>query len=441
MVTRKNYLKAMLGVGLCSVCLLAGPSQAASIFTNPITDSNPSASNPYTTGQTVSANLTVSGIGRGSGLSGNTGSGRYNATSWSLSSLDANDYFTWTLTPNSGFEIDLNSFVYTGQRSTTGPSSFAFRSSLDSFASNIGSPSATGATISLSAASFQNITAPITFRLYAWGGSNAAGTFSVNDFTFDGSISPLVIADIDPASTSTIFPARLVGSVATQAVTLNVTGTASYTSSTSGSAVVTAGASGGPITGPATGSITVGITTATAGHKTGAVTLNDGNADVDQIAVSGDVLDHANVVRVGSGPIDLGIFDLNAGDGSVTQTIEDLFTNLVATAGFTATADRDQTTETSDVDGKFALLALFDSLAAGALGDVQITLDTTTAGIFEATYHFSFSDGDAYIGASLFGSQTADVTFIAQIIPEPMSALLLTAAGLLLGGRRTRRRA
>jgi hypothetical protein len=158
----------------------------ASIFANPITDPSPSASNPFTSGQTFDANITVSGIGRGAGLSPNPAANRYNATSWSLSGIDLLDYFEWTLTPNAGFQIDLGDFQYTGQASGSGPSSFAFRSSLDSFGSDIGSPTASGTTIALNAAVYQDIASSITFRLYGFGASNVNGTFSINDFEFNG---------------------------------------------------------------------------------------------------------------------------------------------------------------------------------------------------------------------------------------------------------------
>ena len=79
--------------------------------------------------------------------------------------------------------------MYTGQRSGTGPNSFAFRSSLDSYTANIGTPTATGATIDLSAAAYQDVGSPITFRLYGYNAGAAAGTFSVNDFTFNGTVS------------------------------------------------------------------------------------------------------------------------------------------------------------------------------------------------------------------------------------------------------------
>jgi len=160
----------------------------ASIFENGIAGTNPNTANPFTAGQTFDPNVTVSGIGRGSGINGNNANNRYNANSWDTAAIDTTAYFTWTITPNTGFEIDFLSFVYTGQASSTGPTSFAFRSDVDSFTNNIGAPTATGTTISLAAAAFQNITSAIEFRLYGWGASGSTGTFSVNDFTFNGEV-------------------------------------------------------------------------------------------------------------------------------------------------------------------------------------------------------------------------------------------------------------
>lgn len=159
-----------------------------SIFTNPITGTNPNTANPYTTGQTVNANITASGIGRGSGITGTGANDRYTATGWNSGALDVTDYFEFILTPNANYAINFVSFVYTSQASGTGPTAFAVRSSADGFAANTGSPTVTGATINLSAAAYQNITAAITFRVYGWGAIAAGGTFSINDFTFNGTV-------------------------------------------------------------------------------------------------------------------------------------------------------------------------------------------------------------------------------------------------------------
>ena len=159
------------------------------IFSNNIDDNNPNNFNPYVNGQIVDPNLTVSGIGRGSGITGNNGNLIYNAKDWNLFALDAIDYFYFTLTPNPGYEIDFISFQYTGERNANGPTTVEIRSSLDSYGGAIGSPTITGTTIDLSASLFQNITGSITFRVYAWGGSNTNGTFSINDFSFNGLVS------------------------------------------------------------------------------------------------------------------------------------------------------------------------------------------------------------------------------------------------------------
>jgi hypothetical protein len=157
-----------------------------SIFNNPITATDPSLLNPFTTGQIVDPNISVSGIARGPGISAVTASNRYAATSWNTAAIDLTAYFEFTLTPTGVCDIDFVSFVYTGQSSGTGATSAAFRSSLDGFATNIGAATITGTTINLSGAAYQNITNPITFRLYGWGASAGGGTFSVNDFTFNG---------------------------------------------------------------------------------------------------------------------------------------------------------------------------------------------------------------------------------------------------------------
>ena len=164
-------------------------SWGQSIWTNSITGTNPNTTNPYTVGQSFDGNITVSGIGRGTGINGTAANDRYNADSWNTVAIDLNAYFEFTLTPAAGCEIDFTSFVYTSQASGTGPTSFAFRSSLDGYTSNIGTPNATGTTISLSGASYQNISGPITFRFYGWDASSSGGTFSINSFTFNGTTS------------------------------------------------------------------------------------------------------------------------------------------------------------------------------------------------------------------------------------------------------------
>ena len=163
------------------------------IFSNTITGTNPNTSNPYTEGQITDPNLIASGIGRGTGITGSNSNNRYNASGWSIGvTPDENDYFEFILSPEEGNRINFNSFVFTGQASASGPVQFSLRSSVDGFTSEVAALSATGSTVNLTGSVFQNIQTTISFRIYGWGGSSTAGTFSINDFTFEGSVLPQV---------------------------------------------------------------------------------------------------------------------------------------------------------------------------------------------------------------------------------------------------------
>ncbi|WP_396155685.1 hypothetical protein, partial [Flavobacterium macrobrachii] len=68
----RNFSRLQRSCGSAVFLLLfllsASSSWGQSIFTNPITGTNPNTANPYTTNQVVDADMTVSGIGRGSGI-------------------------------------------------------------------------------------------------------------------------------------------------------------------------------------------------------------------------------------------------------------------------------------------------------------------------------------------------------------------------------------
>ncbi len=207
-VCRRSGVKWWRLLGTLVVVLLSGIGGAsgAVIFTNPITGTNPNTDNPYTTGQTFDANITVSGIGRGAGIVGTDANNRYNANSWNTAAIDLTAYFTLTLTPKAGFEIDFTNFVYTGQASGTGPTSVAFRSSIDGFVGDIGAPTVGGTTISLAGAAYQDIVSATEFRIYGWGASGVGGTFSINDFTFNGTVSAIVVTNYFRWDTNSTTP-------------------------------------------------------------------------------------------------------------------------------------------------------------------------------------------------------------------------------------------
>jgi hypothetical protein len=191
-----RWQRLLIGANLVATMWIGVTAQAVSIWTNPITGSS-SDPNPYTIGDVKDNNITVSGLGA-TGVTANAGTGRYNWSSWATSL--STDFFSWTLTPNANFKIDFTSLTGNWQGSSTGPNNYALRSSLDGFGANIvggtftNNGSAQPFNLNLGAATFDNITSAITFRLYAWNPSGqTAGRFSINDFTFDGAVSATVV--------------------------------------------------------------------------------------------------------------------------------------------------------------------------------------------------------------------------------------------------------
>ena len=108
--------------------------------------------------------------------------------------VTANQYFSFTLTPNAGTPLSLStlSFDYANY-STDGTyptEGFFVRSSVDSFAANTAAgvtstAASAGAfatsTISLGAAAFQNLTGPVEFRVYVFDGTTQATRGAVID--------------------------------------------------------------------------------------------------------------------------------------------------------------------------------------------------------------------------------------------------------------------
>ncbi len=172
----------LLLVLCCPSTILFGQS----LFSNDIQTLSPNDYNPYTIGQIVHPDITVSGISRGSGITAINANNRYDAVNWHSSTLDLADYFEFVLTPNAGKEINFIEFKYTSQVSENGPTDFTLRSSVDGFTSNIGLISQNGGTVLLSDPSFQNRTTATSFRIYGWGAILGVGAFSINDFAFKG---------------------------------------------------------------------------------------------------------------------------------------------------------------------------------------------------------------------------------------------------------------
>ena len=153
--------------------------------------------------------------------SNSSASGRFSFASWPLGAtngsniftgtLSATQYYEITITPATGYQLDLNSLSFTFQRSTTGVRQWAVRSDIDNFTNNLAasiSP-ANNAVLANSNNTFQiadratitaqsgcnivfgsshtNLTKPVKLRFYGFNAESTSGTFSLNAVSITGS--------------------------------------------------------------------------------------------------------------------------------------------------------------------------------------------------------------------------------------------------------------
>lgn len=133
------------------------------------------------------ANILSSNLTLGAGVTAATNGNRFGGSSWSntlANSITANDYIEFTVTPKPGFSLTATSFVFHWDSSGTGPKNVALRSSLDSFANDLGAivPASIANANTINISGIVNIAAPITFRIYGYGASASTGTggFDIN---------------------------------------------------------------------------------------------------------------------------------------------------------------------------------------------------------------------------------------------------------------------
>ncbi len=158
---------------------------------------------PSTTG-VVAANATAStfnigsGLNAGSGCAGNWYQGDTGSTFSTTAQAETGvDYYEFTATPNSGYQLDLSSVTVSGlRRSTTGPTSFEWAYRIGSgawvyqgaaTASGSGNCASAGNTNTWDFTDFSS-TSIVTFRIIMYGASNTAGTYRMNVATLNGTV-------------------------------------------------------------------------------------------------------------------------------------------------------------------------------------------------------------------------------------------------------------
>ena len=146
------------------------------------------------------AGLTSSTISRGSGLTASANASRFNATNWALTSIEnavtGSKYMEFTITPNAGQKFTVTTIVVQWQRSATGNTAIALRSSVDTYATDIDGVKSVVDNTSTQTFTWTvnqgESTAPVTYRLYSYaeatGGSGGPGDGTGNDIVVSGTV-------------------------------------------------------------------------------------------------------------------------------------------------------------------------------------------------------------------------------------------------------------
>jgi hypothetical protein len=142
---------------------------------------------PAVTPTTVYPNVTATDVSLGSGVTAYLGATNQfflqpvNGDSTAALAKSLNAYLEFTVTPAAGFSMNLLALCFDAGYGWS-DARFAVSSSLDGFASVIDDeavaqqyPNTSGYAIDLSGATYQNLTAPITFRIYDYNPATSGG--------------------------------------------------------------------------------------------------------------------------------------------------------------------------------------------------------------------------------------------------------------------------
>lgn len=140
----------------------------------------------------VALNMTASDITRGTGITASAASNSISASNWSTGALDLNDYYSLTLTADSGFFLNLNTISFAERRSGTGIRDFSIRTSLDGFASDVFTASVPDDTFTRDQSftfgpAFDSVSS-ITIRIYGYNAEGSTGTWRLNNHSVDGGL-------------------------------------------------------------------------------------------------------------------------------------------------------------------------------------------------------------------------------------------------------------
>ncbi len=149
----------------------------------------------------LAANVSATNITRGTGITGTATTNAMSSSSWTTNAtMDLDDYYEFTLGPAVGYEIGLTNLVFGAQRSGTGPTNYAVRTSIDSFAVDLFTgtiPTSLAYITNAFTTNFVSLTNDLTIRIYGFQSGGGGGTFRLQASPATNSLGVYVTGSVD----------------------------------------------------------------------------------------------------------------------------------------------------------------------------------------------------------------------------------------------------
>jgi hypothetical protein len=161
----------------------------------------------------VAPNLTLSNFTRGAGVIGATVAGANGAVGWTTGGLASNDFYSFTATVASGYQLspsnltlDLTRFSLVPALGSGAPRSWSLGTSVGGgpisvLPANTGGLSGvnTANPLNINLASLSGITSPVQFFIYGFNADNAAGILAADNVQLNGAVSAVPTPAVLPA--------------------------------------------------------------------------------------------------------------------------------------------------------------------------------------------------------------------------------------------------
>lgn len=338
-------------------------------------------------------NISASSITRGTGLTSANNADRFNATNWSIISIaDAvsqNKYMEFTITPNSTCDFSISSISIQLQRSGTGPSRIALRSSVDGYTSNLDQEYVIVDNTVTQNFTFtftqSNITSATTYRIYmfaeASGGTGGPGDGAGNDIIVNGTTNC-------GAPANTITTTTVNGSPFSVNCSASASGSVDFTSTGTFNAGNIYTAELSDVSGSFTSPTVIGTLTSTANSGTINITIPAGTASGSAYRIR--VISSNPAITGSDNGTDLSItlspctIATGAVSGAPFTVDCSLATDDSGTVDFTSTgtfaAGNIYTAQLSNSSGSFASPTIVGTLSSTAnSGTINITISSSTS--------------------------------------------------------------